>query len=131
MVVSVPEPSSSTIMRYRAPSADRIDCTLVSGVDAAAVHDVLAGKVVGGFIIADRDEFQRVKQEMEDSINKETKFMSKKVIADDEEKALKILQALNDADVAYGLDYDGSMYFLNDEEKKRGEEIIAKIENGI
>jgi hypothetical protein len=101
------------------------------GVDAAAVHDVLAGKVVGGFIIADRDEFQRVKQEMEDSINKETKFMSKKVIADDEEKALKILQALNDADVAYGLDYDGSMYFLNDEEKKRGEEIIAKIENGI
>jgi hypothetical protein len=72
-----------------------------------------------------------VKQEMEDSINKETKFMSKKVIADDEEKALKILQALNDADVAYGLDYDGSMYFLNDEEKKRGEEIIAKIENGI
>jgi hypothetical protein len=53
------------------------------------------------------------------------------VIADDEEKALKILQALNDADVAYGLDYDGSMYFLNDEEKKRGEEIIAKIENGI
>jgi hypothetical protein len=48
------------------------------GVDAAAVHDVLAGKVVGGFIIADRDEFQRVKQEMEDSINKETKFMRRK-----------------------------------------------------
>ncbi len=46
----------------------------------------------------------------------------------DDKTAVKILDALNEADVAYGIDQeDGTFYYLNEAEMKRGEAIIDSI----